>query len=93
MINIYDKAQWHIDAGEKEEIVVKKFKILFDFLNEKNLLTDEGKEIIEIGVDCSVSIHERMVTKEGKEFMTNQYDKIINVDVSDYAEALEKCYK
>ena len=34
----YDKASWHIDGGEKESAVVSRFKTLFLFLADKNML-------------------------------------------------------
>ena len=92
MLKIYDKAQWHIDAGEDSRAVIAKFDAVFAFLNTNNLLTDEGKEIIELGIDSSVSIHERMLTEKGKRFMDACYDKVINYDADKIASALEREY-
>lgn len=92
MIKIYDKAQWHIDAGADRDVVVKKMEVLFDFMNSKGLLKEEGKEIIDIGIDESISIHERMLTEEGNKFMESKYDTVINTNVEEFSEALEKAF-
>ena len=65
-MKIYDKASWHIDGGERKEDVIKKFSLIFDFLEKEGMLTDEGKEILELGIDTSISLHERMVNEKGK---------------------------
>ena len=31
MLKVYDKAQWHIDAGEDESAVVKKWRFYLIF--------------------------------------------------------------
>lgn len=92
MLKVYDKAQWHIDAGEDSESVVLRFKAVFAFLNSKNLLESEGKEIIDFGIDSSVSLHERMVTEAGKSFMENCYDKVIDKSADALSAALEEEY-
>ncbi len=93
MLKIYDKAQWHIDAGEDKYSVINKMKALFDFLDSKGYLTEEGKEIIKISIDDSASIHERILSEEGNKFMESQYDNIINTKASDFSEALERAFK
>lgn len=92
MLKVYDKAQWHIDAGADEAAVVEKMKVLFDFLNDKGFLQDEGKEVLDLGIDDSVSIHERMLTDAGNKFMELKYDTIINTNAEDFLEALEKAF-
>lgn len=93
MLKVYDKAQWHIDAGEDVDEVVSKLKAVFSFLDKKGMLVDEGKEIIDLGIDSSVSIHERMLTEEGNKFMEACYDKVINKISEEIADALEQEYK
>lgn len=90
MLKVYDKAKWHIDAGEDSKAVVDKLKAVFEFLERKGLLTPEGKEIIDFGVDSSVSIHERMLTEEGKKFMNACYDKVIDKSAEEIAVAMEQ---
>ncbi len=93
MLKIYDKAQWHIDAGEDAEAVVSKLKAVFSFLDAKGLLGAEGKEILDLGIDSSISIHERMMTDVGKKFMDECYDKAIDKNDTEIIDALEKEYK
>ena len=89
MLKIYDKAQWHIDAGEDPAVVIAKLKKVFSFLDAKRMLTDEGKEILDLGVDSSVSIHERMLNDMGNQFMEQCYDKVINSDPENITTELE----
>ncbi len=93
MLKIYDKAQWHIDSGEDSNVVLAKLRAVFDFLNSKNLLSDEGKEIFLLGIDSSASLHERMVTENGRRFLDVSYDNVINYNVEDIKDALEREFK
>ncbi len=92
MTKVYDKAKWHIDAGENQEEVLSKMRTLFAFLDSQNLLTDEGKEIIDIGIDSSVSIHSRMLTEKGNDFMDGYYDSVINANKKEFSAALNSAY-
>ena len=71
---IIDKASWQIDGGIENETVVAHFKKIFKWLASKKLLTAEGQEILELGIDKSISIHERMVTPEALTFLKVNYD-------------------
>lgn len=90
---VYDKAAYHIDGGEDEKTVIAKFNAVFKFLNSKGLLTDEGKEILDTGIDNSVSLHSRMVTKEGNKFLKTHYNDVINKKPSEITKALNSYYK
>ncbi|MCM1192154.1 MAG: hypothetical protein NC123_04090 [Butyrivibrio sp.] len=93
MLKIYDKAQWHIDAGMDTETVVERMKILFDFLDSKGLLDIEGKEIKNLGIDSSISLHERMLTEEGRQFLDQYYDSVISRETRKIEAALHEAYK
>lgn len=93
MLKIYDKAQWHIDAGEDAASCVKRIKVVFEFLQEKGMLSDEGKEMIEIGIDSSISLNERMVTAQGKRFLERCYDDILQVQLRSVKKELDEKYK
>ncbi|MBR2362146.1 MAG: hypothetical protein IKA80_05825 [Spirochaetaceae bacterium] len=80
-MKIYDKASWHIDGGERKEDVIKKFSLIFDFLEKEGMLTDEGKEILELGIDTSISLHERMVNEKGKIFLDEKYDFLLGLSL------------
>lgn len=90
MLKIYDKAKWHIDAGEDSGVVIDKLKAVLEFLDKEGMLTSEGKEILDLGVDSSVSIHERMLTDKGKNFMESNYDKIMYLSAKNITIALEQ---
>lgn len=90
MLKVYDKAQWHIDAGEDSGAVIDKLRIVLEFLDKEGMLTSEGKEIIDLGVDSSISIHERMLTEKGINFMESNYNKLINLPAKNIIVALEQ---
>lgn len=92
MLKIYDKAQWHIDAGEDSASCIKRIKAVFEFLQEKGMLSDEGKEMIEIGIDSSISLNERMVTAQGKRFLEKCYDDILQVQLRSVKKVLKEKY-
>lgn len=87
-MKIYDNASWHIDAGEDEEEVVSKFKVFFEYLKNNNMLTEEGHEVYEFCMDSSVTLHERLVTCEGNEFLSEKYDELINYNSDKIRELL-----
>ena len=89
---IFDKAQWHIDAGEEPKEVIEKFNVLFAFLDEAGFLVDEGKELLDIGIDSSAVIHERMVTAEGNSFLMHNYDSVINASAETLKGELQKLF-
>ena len=63
-----------------------------DFLEKKDFLSLEGKEVWNLGIDSSISLNERMVSEEGNRFLTDCYDDIIGLDSSVMAVELEKRY-
>ena len=93
MLKIYDKAQWHIDAGEDGISSVKRIKAVFEFLQEKEMLSDEGKEMVEMGIDSSISLNERMVTEQGNRFLEQCYDDILQIPLRSVKKELKEKYK
>lgn len=75
---VYDKASWHIDAGEPTSRVLSHFKFIMSWCNQNNLLSEEGEEIIELGIDDSISIHSRLFNERGNMFMSKYYDTFIS---------------
>lgn len=75
---VYDKASWHIDAGEPKSNVLAHFGFIMNWCKKNNLLSDEGEEILELGVDSSISIHSRMLNECGNLFMKKYYDTFIS---------------
>lgn len=76
-MRIIDKAAWQIDGGLQEETVVKHFKNVFTWLNLHGMLSEEGKEELEGGIDDSASLNEDLVTSEGLDFLEKYYDHYI----------------
>lgn len=89
-MKIYDKAKWHIEGGENKEEVLRKLTHIFQFLNKKKWLSSEGEEIYELGIDTNTSLHERMVNEDGKKFLDEQYDTLLNCSSEEIAMQLEK---
>ena len=83
---VYDKASWHIDAGEPEDRVLSHFKFIMNWCNQNNLLSDEGEEILEFGIDDSISIHSRLLNERGNMFMKKFYDTFISANIENRSE-------
>lgn len=96
---IFDKAAWQIDGGVPEELVVSHFNTVFLWLKNHNMLSDEGQEETEDGIDSSASLNETMVTKEGLSFLEKCYDEYLEAVAKDkygidtHGEELDKIYK
>ncbi len=89
----YDKAAWHIDAGEKEADVVARFRETFSFLESKQMLSEEGMETREFGMDGSVSLNSNMVNSQGEAFLDAYYDVILNQNPKEIRKNLQESYK
>lgn len=89
----HDKADWHIDGGEDEDEVYARFQSVFEFLDENNMLTEEGKEEFENGIDDSTIISEDHLTSVANEFFTKYYDTAIEDNPSDMKKTLSKYLK
>lgn len=87
-MKIFDKASWQVDNGMSEEVVISHFEFIFEWLNEHDMLSPDGLEILEIGIDEDVSLHECLVNETGLHFLNEFYDKLITD--SEYDVACEK---
>lgn len=87
---VYDKAAWHLDAGEPKSKVLAHFNFIMAWCHKNNLLSDEGDEILEIGVDESISINSRMLNERGNLFMAKYYDSFISACIEQEKEMNEK---
>ena len=56
------------------------------------MLTEDGIETLEYGMDSSVSLNSTMVTAEGEAFLDNYYDEIIKLDPNDLKNNLQNAY-
>ena len=77
-ITVYDKAAWHIDVGVPTAMVLKHFEFILKWANDHYLLSGDGKEVLEFGVDESVSLHSNMFTPRGNRFMEMYYDAFVS---------------
>ena len=93
MLKIYDKAKWHIEAGMDASEVIKRFKNIFAFLEKNEMLSNDGKEIVEIGIDSDVSLNKKMVNDNGRKFLDACYDKVIDNNAKTIQNALSNEYK
>jgi hypothetical protein len=91
-MQVFDKAQWHIDAGEPANEVIARLKVVFQFLAERGLLSAEGKEIWQFGIDSSASLHERLVNEEGAKFLSAHYDDLIGLAPFEISKKLAELY-
>lgn len=91
-MKVYDKAQWHIGNGENSSEVIAKFQEVFSFLNTHKMLSADGLEIFEFGIDSSISLNEKMVTEEGQNFLDKYYDTVINYPAQIISDELERKY-
>ena len=71
-----------------KEVVIAHFEFIFQWLNEHDMLSPDGLEILEIGIDEDVSLHEGLVNENGLIFLNKFYDKLITD--SEYDVAREK---
>ncbi len=98
-MKIYDKAVWQIDGGIPYELVVNHFKIVFTWLNKHDMLSEEGKEELEDGIDGEASLNEQLLTQEGTSFLDKYYDKFLmaiakeTYGKNDSIEELDKLYQ
>lgn len=77
-MKIYDKALWQIDNGVDKSVVVNHFQFVFEWLDSNKLLSKDGLEILEIGIDEEVSLNENLLTAKGNEFLDKYYDVLIS---------------
>lgn len=74
---------------------IAHFEFIFEWLKEHDMLNQDGKEILEIGIDDDVSLHEGLLNKSGLDFLNKFYDKLIadsEYDVSRERELIEKFF-
>jgi DNA-binding ferritin-like protein (Dps family) len=91
-MKVFDKALWHIDAGESRADVLERFRAVMAFLDEKNLLSEDGQEILDIGVDDSIALTDSMMTDEGTAFLDKYYDEVINCAADEITAELNRRY-
>lgn len=76
-MKIYDKAKWHIDSHIPKNTVIEHFDFIFHWLKEHNMLNENGKEEINVGIDEEISLNSSMLTSEGELFLDKYYDELL----------------
>ncbi len=77
-MEIYDKVSWHYPEGKNcpsIEAAKKHFIKIMDWLSTNNLLSDDGKEVLEIGIDSDFSLTSSMLTDQGNEIIKKSYSE------------------
>ncbi len=75
-IEVYDKVSWHFPEGQNcpsLEAAKVHFIAVMEWLKENNLLSKEGKEVVELGVDSEFSITSSMLNSEGNKVFKKHY--------------------
>ncbi|WP_297295600.1 hypothetical protein [uncultured Brachyspira sp.] len=96
MIKIIDKASWQIDNGVDKKNVIEHFIFIFKWLDKNDLLTSDGKEMLDIGIDSSISLNEKMVNEKALKFLEKYYDeyiKNIQYGIKEDEKLLDEYYK
>jgi len=90
---VYDKVPWHYPEGKNcPSLSAAKIhlKSIMNWLKNKNLLSDEGLEIYNIGVDADFAITSSMLTKKGNEIMQKGYSNWLKM--IDYNQPVDLSY-
>lgn len=75
-MTIYDKVSWHHPEGKNcpsLEAAKVHFIAVMRWLKEKNLLSGEGEEIFEFGIDVDFSITSSMLNEKGNYVLEKHY--------------------
>jgi hypothetical protein len=73
---VYDKVSWHYPEGQNcpnLEAAKVHFIAVMAWLKQNNLLSDEGKEILELGIDADFSIASSMLNAKGNDVLKKNY--------------------
>lgn len=63
--------------------MISHFKTVFIWLNNHEMLTEEGKEEFKDGIDDCASLNERLITDEGLCFLQKCYEEYLTVIAKD----------
>ena len=72
----YDKVSWHFPDGKNcpsLEAAKVHFDVVMRWLESQNLLSPEGREAIEIGIDSDFSLTSYMLTDTGNQLLVACY--------------------
>ena len=72
----YDKVSWHFPDGKNcpsLEAAKVHFDIVMRWLESRNLLSAEGREAMQIGIDSDFSLTSYMLTDQGNQLLATCY--------------------
>ena len=76
MATTYDKVSWHFPDGKdcpSLEAAKVHFDVLMEWLQSRHLLSEEGQEAMEFGIDSDFSLTSYMLTDRGNRLLTACY--------------------
>lgn len=85
-MKVYDTAKWQLEGGIPADKVARHFTFVFEWLRRQKMLSKDGMELLDLGMDDSASLNEDMVNAKGREYLDYYYDdylKEINYGVSE----------
>lgn len=93
-----DKAAWQIDGGVPAEKVVSHFRMMFEWLASHGMLTEDGEEELEDGIDDCAVLNDELVNGQGMAFLEKCYDDYLKAAADFYGNddggsALEDIYR
>lgn len=62
---IIDKASWQIDGGIDESDLVNHFTAVFKWLSKHDMLTRDGEDELEDGIDDTALLNDERITANG----------------------------
>lgn len=77
-VTVYDKISWHYPEGRNcpsLEVAKQHFSILVKWLDKNELLSAEGKEILELGIDADFSVTSSMLNEKGNVLLKEKYSR------------------
>lgn len=76
---VYDKAKWYLECDPPfpKKKIINHFKIIFDFLKEKDLLNEEGLEDYEFNRSEEDIFWAEQIKEEAHYFFHNYYDALV----------------
>ena len=77
-MEVFDKVKWQVNGGVDKRVVIEHFKFVFSWLHDNQLLSKEGEQSYEFGIDEDTSLSENDVNEIGADFLKKYYDDYIS---------------
>lgn len=77
---VYDKVSWHYPEGKcpSLKLAIAHFVTIMNWLEKNNLLSEEGKALVALGINEGFSLTSAMVTEEGNTILSDHYQYWLN---------------